>query len=86
MAGESLMVVLVGAVAGSLVAALNLAGIRWALGLLDVPSGIVIPWDVLGATAGACAALAVVSAVIPAALVLRRRPAEWAGARDWSGL
>ncbi|MEU7599650.1 FtsX-like permease family protein [Streptomyces sp. NPDC041003] len=81
-AGESLTVVLVGAVAGSLVAALNLAGIGWALGLLDVPSGIVIPWHVLGATAGACAALAVVSALTPAALVLRRRPTESAGARD----
>ncbi|WP_405828305.1 MULTISPECIES: FtsX-like permease family protein [unclassified Streptomyces] len=81
-AGESLTVVLVGAVVGSLVAVLNLAGIRWAFGLLDVPGGIVIPWDVLGATVAACAALAVVSAVTPAALVLRRRPAETAGARD----
>ncbi|MFG2983475.1 ABC transporter permease [Streptomyces sp. NPDC048258] len=71
-AGESLTVVLAGAVVGGLVAVLNLAGIRAALGLLGVRSGIVIPWDALGTTAGACAALAVVSAVVPAAVLLRR--------------
>ncbi|MER6203583.1 FtsX-like permease family protein [Streptomyces sp. NPDC001586] len=81
-AGESLTVVLVGAVAGSLVAVLNLAGIRWALGLLEVPSGIVVPWDALGATVAACAALAVAAAVAPAARALRRRPAERAGVHD----
>ncbi len=76
------MVVLVGAVVGSLVAGLNLAGIRGALGLLDVRSGIVIPWAALGTTVGACAALALVSAVTPAALCLRRRAIELAGVRD----
>ncbi len=81
-AGESLLVVLVGAVAGSVVALLNLAGIRWALGLLHVRSGIVVPWDVLGATVGACAALAVAAAVTPAASALRRSPAERAGVQD----
>lgn len=71
-AGESLTVVLAGAVLGTLVALLNLAGIRAALGLLHVRNGIVIPWEALGATAGACAALAVVSAAVPAAVSLRR--------------
>ncbi|MEU9300880.1 ABC transporter permease [Streptomyces sp. NPDC048269] len=71
-AGESLTVVLAGAVMGGLVAVLNLAGIRAALGLLGVRSGMVIPWDALGATAGACAALAVVSAAVPAGVLLRR--------------
>lgn len=81
-AGEALLVVLVGAVVGALAAALNLAGIRAALGLLDVGSAIVIPWGVIGTTVGACAALAVVSAVTPAALCLRRRAVEAAGVRD----
>ncbi|WP_314241596.1 ABC transporter permease [Streptomyces kutzneri] len=80
-AGESLLVVLVGTVTGTLVAALNLAGVRAALGLLDVSSALVIPWGALGATSGACAAVAVVSAVVPAALCLRRRAVEMAGVR-----
>ncbi|WP_328791956.1 ABC transporter permease [Streptomyces sp. NBC_00273] len=81
-AGESLLVVLVGTVTGTMVAALNLAGVRAALGLLDVRSALVIPWGALGATSGACAAVAVVSAVVPAALCLRRRAVETAGVRD----
>lgn len=71
-AGESLTVVLAGAVLGTLVALLNLAGIRAALGLLHVRSGLVMPWEALGVTAGACAAVAVVCAAVPAAVALRR--------------
>ncbi|MFJ6479087.1 MULTISPECIES: ABC transporter permease [unclassified Streptomyces] len=78
-AGESLLVVLVGTVTGTLVAALNLAGVGAALGLLDVRGALVIPWAALGATSGACAAVAVVSAVVPAGLCLRRRAVETAG-------
>ncbi|MFF4420725.1 ATP-binding cassette domain-containing protein [Streptomyces sp. NPDC001549] len=81
-AGESLLVVLVGTVTGTLVAALNLAGVRAAPGLLDVRSALIIPWGALGATSGACAAVAVVSAVVPAALCLRRRAVEMACVRD----
>ncbi|MEV7560065.1 FtsX-like permease family protein [Streptomyces sp. NPDC089795] len=81
-AGESQLVVLVGAVAGTLVAALNLVGVRAALGLLHVRSGLVIPWDALTATFAACAAVAVAAAVVPAALSLRRGTVEGAGVRD----
>lgn len=81
-AGESLMVVLVGAVLGALVAALNLGGLRAALELLDVRSAVVLPRGLLGATAGACTVLAAVSAVAPAALSLRRRAVEPAGVRE----
>ncbi|MFJ4776911.1 ABC transporter permease [Streptomyces sp. NPDC088762] len=81
-AGESLMVVLIGAVLGTLVAALNLAGIRGALALLGVRSGVVVAWDALGAMTAACAAVAVVAAVSSAAVVLRRRPVELAGVRE----
>lgn len=81
-AGESLLVVLVGAVTGTLVAALNLAGVRGALALLGVRSGLAVPWEVLGGAVAACAAVAVVSAVSSAAVVLRRRPVELAGVRE----
>ncbi|MEV7524295.1 FtsX-like permease family protein [Streptomyces sp. NPDC091371] len=81
-AWEALLVVLVGAVVGTLVAALNLGGIQAALGLLGVRSPLVIPWDVMGASFGACAVLAVVSAAASAAVSLRRPAVELAGVRE----
>ncbi|MEV8532511.1 FtsX-like permease family protein [Streptomyces sp. NPDC051211] len=81
-AGESLMVVTVGAVTGALVAALNLFGLWGALGLLDAPAAVAVPWDALGAVVGACAAAAVLAAVVPAWLALRRGTAGPAGVRD----
>ncbi|WP_063733385.1 ABC transporter permease [Streptomyces sp. RTd22] len=69
---EALMVVVVGAVLGVLVAGLNLMGMGSALHLLSVPTTIRIPWTAIGAAVGACATLAVVSSVAPAALALRR--------------
>ncbi|MBK3578896.1 ABC transporter permease [Streptomyces sp. MBT65] len=76
---EALMVVMVGGLLGALVAGLNLVGMWCALGLLSVWTSIEIPWATLAAAVGACAVLAVVSAVIPAGLSLRRRAVEWAG-------
>ncbi|MEU6351184.1 ABC transporter permease [Streptomyces sp. NPDC047072] len=70
-AAEALLVVAVGGVLGLLVAGLNLAGMRCALGLLGVDSGVELPWAALGTVVAACATLAVVSAVIPAGLTLR---------------
>ncbi|MEV7582452.1 ABC transporter permease [Streptomyces erythrochromogenes] len=81
-AGESLAVVLAGAALGTLVAALNLAGVQGALRLLGAGGAVVVPWDALGATTAACAAVAVVSSVAPAALCLRRRAVDLAGLRD----
>ncbi|MFJ8014446.1 ABC transporter permease [Streptomyces sp. NPDC096339] len=80
-AWEALLVVLVGAVTGALVAALNLGGIRAALGLLGVRSPIVIPWEVMGVSFAACAALAVLSATASAAVSLRRPAVGPAGLR-----
>ncbi|RNG30645.1 ABC transporter permease [Streptomyces botrytidirepellens] len=68
---EALMVVVVGAVLGVLVAGLNLMGMGSALQLLSAPTTIRIPWRAIGAATGACAMLAVVSSVAPAALTLR---------------
>jgi putative ABC transport system permease protein len=76
---EALMVVMAGGLLGALVAGLNLVGMWSALGLLSVWTSIEIPWAALAATAGACAVLAVTSAVAPAALALRRGAVEWAG-------
>ncbi|MES9622487.1 hypothetical protein [Streptomyces tuirus] len=53
-----------------------------ALALLSVRPTIALPWQALGTTALACALLAVVCATAPAALALRRRPADLAGIRD----
>ncbi|WP_437045082.1 FtsX-like permease family protein [Streptomyces sp. enrichment culture] len=71
-AAEALTVTAVGGVLGVLVAALNLLGMDAALRLLSAPAGAVLPWSALGAAAGACAVVAVVSAVVPAGLALRR--------------
>ncbi|MFF0012772.1 FtsX-like permease family protein [Streptomyces sp. NPDC005374] len=76
---EALTVVAVGGVLGLLVAGLNLAGMRGALGLLSVQSPVRIPWPELGAVTGACAVLAVVSSVVPAAWAMRHRTVEPAG-------
>ncbi|MFP3989065.1 FtsX-like permease family protein [Streptomyces sp. E11-3] len=81
-AAESLLVVAVGAMLGALVAGLNLFGMWSALGLLKVWTPIVVPWETLGLTVGACAVLAVLAAVAPAGVSLRRRPVELAGTRE----
>ncbi|MEU9453916.1 ABC transporter permease [Streptomyces sp. NPDC048277] len=79
---EALTVVAVGGVLGLLVAAVNLAGMWGALALLSVRTTIELPWTALGAAVGACAVLAVVSSVVPAAVVLRRRAMDPAGVRE----
>ncbi|MFF1548116.1 ABC transporter permease [Streptomyces sp. NPDC058291] len=79
---EALMVVMVGGLLGALVAGLNLMGMWMALGLLSVCTSIEIPWATLAAALGACAVLAVISAVAPASLSLRHRAVELAGVRE----
>ncbi|MFD0308661.1 FtsX-like permease family protein [Streptomyces sp. NPDC127119] len=73
---EALMVVVLGGVLGLLVAGFNLLGMWSALRLLSVRTSVELPWAALGATAGACAVLAVVSSVVAAALVMRRGAVE----------
>ncbi|MFG2292366.1 FtsX-like permease family protein [Streptomyces sp. NPDC048603] len=79
---EALMVVGVGGLLGALVAGLNLAGMWCALGLLSVRASIEIPWAALAAVTAACVVLAVVSAVVPAGLSLRRGAVHLAGVRE----
>ncbi|WP_406095558.1 FtsX-like permease family protein [Streptomyces sp. NBC_01013] len=79
---EALVVVAVGAVLGGAVAALNLLGVRTALGRLDVHSAVVAPWGTIGSVVAVSALLSVVFAVLPASLALRTRPVELAGTRE----
>ncbi|MFG2723916.1 FtsX-like permease family protein [Streptomyces canus] len=79
---EALTVVAVGGVLGLLVTAINLAGMRGALGLLSVHGPMRIPWPELATVTGACAVLAVVFSVAPAAWAMRRRAVELAGTRE----
>ena len=79
---EALTVVAVGTVLGVLVAGINLAGMWAALNLLSVRAPIVLPWAAVGMAVVVCAVVAVIAAVVPAALALRRRAVESAGPRD----
>lgn len=66
----------VGALLGGAVAALNLLGVRGALGLLGVRSPVVVPWDATGLVVTVSGVLALVFAVLPASLALRVRLVE----------
>ncbi|MER6982646.1 ABC transporter permease, partial [Streptomyces carpinensis] len=79
---EAVTVVVVGGLLGTLVAGVDLLGMWSALGLLSVWTSIEIPWATLAATMGACAVLAVISAVASAGLSLRRRAVELAGVHE----
>ncbi|MFF4845157.1 FtsX-like permease family protein [Streptomyces collinus] len=79
---EALLVVMVGGLLGALVAGLDLLGMWSALGVLSVWTSIEIPWATLAVALSACAVLAVISAVAPAALSLRRSAVELAGVRE----
>lgn len=75
---ESLTAVAVGAVLGTAVAALQLAGLRAALALQSAPAPLALPWQALVTVTAACAALATAPALLQAAVTLRRatlRPA-----------
>lgn len=72
-AAESLLTATVGALLGTAVTAVNLAGMRAALAVLGVDAPVVVPWLPMGAVAGVCAALCVLCTLLPAARALRRR-------------
>ncbi|MDQ0835172.1 putative ABC transport system permease protein [Streptomyces achromogenes] len=76
---EALTVVVVGGALGALVAGVDLVGMWAALGLRSVWTSVEMPWATLAAILGACAVLAVISAVVPAGLALRRGAMEPAG-------
>jgi putative ABC transport system permease protein len=43
---------------------------------------VAIPWRPIGGTALACLVVALLASLVPAALLLRRRPVELAGTRE----
>lgn len=75
---EAMTVVVVGAVLGAIVTAVNVLGIWGSLAALSVWSSVVLPWQTLAATLGACVVVAVVASVLPAVGALRTRPVELA--------
>lgn len=81
-AGESLLVVVVGAVLALGVSVLSLVGQWAALRQLSSEASIVIPWGpVIGITA-ACGLIALVSSLLPARAAMRIGPVEAAGVRE----
>lgn len=79
---EALTVVAVGGMLGLLVTAINLGGMRGALGLLATHGPMRIPWPELATVTGACAVLAVVFSVAPAAWAMRRGAVQLVGTRE----
>ncbi|MDQ0844197.1 ABC transporter permease [Streptomyces sp. V1I6] len=62
--GEALLSVAVGTVLGAAITAVNLAGLGTALAALSAPVTVVVPWGTAGAALGACAAVAVLAALV----------------------
>ncbi|GGX12531.1 hypothetical protein GCM10010297_37470 [Streptomyces malachitofuscus] len=81
-AAEALTVVAVGAVLGVAVAAVELAGMWAALTLQSAPGPLALPWQAVAAVTAACAALATASAVVQAAVALRRPALRSATTRE----
>ncbi|NWF27064.1 ABC transporter permease [Streptomyces sp. PKU-EA00015] len=71
-AGEALLSVAVGAVLGAAVTAVDLAGLAVALRALSAPVAVTVPWGAAGLALGACAVVAVLSAVAGCPRTARR--------------
>lgn len=70
---ESLLTATVGALLGTAVALVNLAGMRAALAALGVDSPLVVPWLPMAAVTAVCTALAALCTLLPATRTLLRR-------------
>ncbi|GIJ67035.1 ABC transporter permease [Virgisporangium ochraceum] len=79
---EAVLVTCVGVLLAGVVTAVVVAGMRSALDGLAPSVPIDAPWRVLGGITAACLVTAVAASVVPAALLLRRRPVELAGIRE----
>ena len=76
---EACLVTGIGTLLAAAVTAVTVTGLRHSLLGLAPSVRVVIPWLPLAGIALACLAIAVLASLIPAALALRRRPAELAG-------
>lgn len=79
---EAVLVTYIGVLLAAVVTAVTVAGMRNGLAGLAPSVPIVVPWPTLGGIALACLVTAVLASLIPAALLLRRRPIELAGVRE----
>jgi putative ABC transport system permease protein len=79
---EAVLVTGIGVILAATVTAVTVAGARYGLADLAPSVPLAVPWRPLGGIVLACLVTAVLASVIPAALLLRRRPAELAGTRE----
>jgi putative ABC transport system permease protein len=75
---EAVLVTCAGTLLAALVTGITVVGMRHSLAGLAPSTGIVVPWSALGAITLACLVTAVLASVLPAGLLLRRRPVELA--------
>lgn len=81
-AAESLLVVGVGVLLAVGASAVNLAGLRLALGQLVGATPVTVPWGTVAVITAVSAVLAVLGAVVPVRLAFRSRAVELAGVRE----
>jgi putative ABC transport system permease protein len=79
---EAVLVTAIGVLLAGAVTAVTLLGMRGALAPVATAVPVVMPWPPVGGIAATCLAIAVLASLIPAALMLRRRPVELAGVRE----
>ena len=79
---EAVLVTCVGVLLAAVVTAVVVAGMRAALDGLAPSVRIDAPWRVLAGITAACLLTAVLASLVPAGLLLRRRPVDLAGIRE----
>jgi putative ABC transport system permease protein len=79
---EAVVVTCIGVLLATAVTGVTVAGLYRAIAEAAPTAGVVIPWQTVGGISLACLVTAVLASVVPAALLLRRRPVELAGARE----
>ena len=79
---EAVLVTGVGALLAAAVTAITAVATRYGLTGLAPSVQLTVPWRQLGVIVLCCLMTAVLASVIPAAFLLRRRPAELAGVRE----
>lgn len=81
-AAEACLVAVIATLLAAAVTSVTLAGLRAGLSALAPAVQVVIPWPPLAGLVAACLAIAVLASVIPAAVTLRKPPADLAGAPE----
>jgi putative ABC transport system permease protein len=76
---EAVLVTGIGVILAAVVATATVIGVRRSIGDLAASTPVIVPWESVGGIALACLVTAVLASVIPAAVLLRRRPVELAG-------